>query len=96
MLLDIHMRSHVERLFGSIWDQIAITYLKPFETAKMDIMASAFGSSLEALEEGLSRLISNGKIPFRLDLCNQVCLIHLIPRITPHLVTPMTETKTKR
>jgi len=72
LLLDVHLRSHVETLYEDIRSKALIQYFSPFVTVDMTRMAEAFSTDVKSLEQELAKLIMAGSIPARIDSQNKV------------------------
>jgi len=67
LLVDIYLHKYTELLYEMIQDKIIIQFVIPYNTVSMVQMAQSLGMTLEELEHPLSRLISQQKIPARID-----------------------------
>nr|XP_046909650.1 COP9 signalosome complex subunit 1-like [Dermatophagoides farinae] len=71
-LLDIYLAPHVKQLYNLIRSRALIQYFTPYLSANLNRMASAFNTSVTALEDELMRLILEGMIQARIDSHNKI------------------------
>uniref|UniRef100_A0A287TP26 Uncharacterized protein n=1 Tax=Hordeum vulgare subsp. vulgare TaxID=112509 RepID=A0A287TP26_HORVV len=77
LLLDIHLREHLETLYNDIRHKAIVQYTIPFISVDLNTMASAFKSSVSMLEKELAALITENKIQARIDFHNKIlCARH--------------------
>jgi len=67
LLLDIHLHDHVKQLYEDVRSKALVQYFSPFVSIDMNLMATAFNVSVQALEKELAALIMAGQIPARID-----------------------------
>ncbi|KAI1301667.1 COP9 signalosome complex subunit 1 [Halotydeus destructor] len=72
LLLDIYLAPHVATLYNHIRNRALVQYFSPYISADMKKMASAFNTSVTALEDELMQLILEGQIQARIDSHNKV------------------------
>lgn len=72
LLLDIHLRDHVETLYDQIRKKALIQYTHPFVSVDLEMMANAFKTSVSGLEKELEALITDNQIQARIDSHNKV------------------------
>ncbi|KAE8807790.1 COP9 signalosome complex subunit 1 [Hordeum vulgare] len=72
LLLDIHLREHLETLYNDIRYKAIVQYTIPFISVDLNTMASAFNSSVSMLEKELAALITENKIQARIDSHNKI------------------------
>lgn len=75
LLLDIHLREHLETLYNDIRHKAIIQYTLPFISVDLNTMASAFKSSVSMLEKELAALITENKI--QVPLKRFLILVHI-------------------
>ena len=71
-MLDIYLAAHVKKLYNLIRSRALIQYFTPYLSANLNRMASAFNTSVLALEDELMRLILDGMIQARIDSHNKI------------------------
>ncbi|KAM9967382.1 hypothetical protein ACTFIW_001466 [Dictyostelium discoideum] len=71
LLLDIHLYKHVEVLYQRIRSKALIQYFSPYQSVDMNIMASAFNTTVTLLEKEISKLIMENEIQARIDSHNK-------------------------
>jgi COP9 signalosome complex subunit 1 len=62
-----------------------VLYFQPFETIRLDRMASAFGWSIDEVEHEVVALIQSGQIQGRVDSQNKVMIYGTMP---PCMMSP--------
>ncbi|KAK9147761.1 hypothetical protein Scep_006518 [Stephania cephalantha] len=62
LLLDIHLYDHVQTLYSEIRHKALIQYTHPFLSVDLNMMASAFKTSVAGLEKELEALITENQI----------------------------------
>uniref|UniRef100_T1J1H8 PCI domain-containing protein n=1 Tax=Strigamia maritima TaxID=126957 RepID=T1J1H8_STRMM len=72
LLLDMYLAQHVNTLYTQIRNRALIQYFSPYLSADMNRMASAFNTTLAALEDELMQLILEGQIQARIDSHNKI------------------------
>jgi hypothetical protein len=72
LLLDMYLSPHVNTLYMWIRHRALRQYFSPYKSADLRKMATAFNTSLSALEEELTLLILDGQIQARIDSQNKV------------------------
>ncbi|XP_014681339.1 PREDICTED: COP9 signalosome complex subunit 1-like isoform X1 [Priapulus caudatus] len=70
--LDMYLAHHVNTLYTQIRNRALIQYFSPYLSADMNKMATAFNTSLPALEDELMQLILDGQIQARIDSHNKI------------------------
>ncbi|KAI9567610.1 G protein pathway suppressor 1 [Boletus coccyginus] len=70
--IDMHLGVHVNDLTQHLRHTAVVLYFQPFETIRLDRMASAFGWSIEEVEQEVVALIQSGKINGRVDSQNKI------------------------
>ncbi|KAH0831324.1 26S proteasome subunit RPN7-domain-containing protein [Lanmaoa asiatica] len=70
--IDIHLGIHVNDLTQHLRHTAVVLYFQPFETIRLDRMASAFGWSIEEVEREVVALIQSGQIQGRVDSQNKI------------------------
>ncbi|KAF8713551.1 hypothetical protein AX14_012932 [Amanita brunnescens Koide BX004] len=70
--LDVHLSSHVQQLTNMIRSWAVVLYFQPFKSIRLDRMASAFGWTVEEVEQNVVSLIQSGQIEGRVDSQNKV------------------------
>lgn len=71
-LLDIFLAPHVNSLYSSIRSRALIQYFSPYISADLRLMAVAFNTDTNSLEEELMKLILDGSIQARIDSHNKI------------------------
>ena len=71
LLLDYHMRKHIDIILQLIKDKYLIQYFSPYNTVSIEHMANSFGMTMNELEGNVSRLISKDLLPARIDSRNK-------------------------
>ena len=66
-MLDMYLASHVSTLYTMIRNKALIQYFSPYVSVDLHRMASAFNTSVSALEDELTHLILDGQISARID-----------------------------
>ncbi|XP_076435246.1 COP9 signalosome complex subunit 1-like [Babylonia areolata] len=72
LLLDIYLAPHVAPLYAQIRNRALCQYFSPYLSADMHKMASAFNTTVGALEDELMQLILDGQINARIDSHNKI------------------------
>ncbi|XP_066992136.1 COP9 signalosome complex subunit 1 [Anabrus simplex] len=72
LLLDMYIAPHVNALYTMIRNRALIQYFSPYLSADMRKMASAFNTTVLALEDELMQLILDGQIQARIDSHNKI------------------------
>ncbi|XP_074595982.1 COP9 signalosome complex subunit 1-like [Brevipalpus obovatus] len=72
LLLDLYLAPHVRQLYYMIRNLALVQYFSPYLSADMNRMASAFNTSVSALENELMQLILDGQIQARIDSHNKI------------------------
>ncbi|XP_057757058.1 COP9 signalosome complex subunit 1-like [Arachis stenosperma] len=72
LLLDIHLHDHVETLYDQIRHKALIQYTLPFVSVDLQMMASAFKTTITGLEKELVALITDNQIQARVDSHNKI------------------------
>eukprot|EP00079_Xenopus_tropicalis_P027608 XP_012821921.1 PREDICTED: COP9 signalosome complex subunit 1 isoform X1 [Xenopus tropicalis] len=67
LLLDMYLAPHVRTLYTQIRNRALIQYFSPYVSADMFKMATAFNTTVSALEDELTQLILEGLINARID-----------------------------
>lgn len=73
----MYIAPHVNALYTQIRNRALIQYFSPYLSADMRKMASAFNTTVLALEDELMQLILDGQIQARIDSHNKVRYIYL-------------------
>jgi len=74
LLLDLHLRPHVDQLYADIRSKALVQYFSPFVAVDLCRMASAFNVEVDSLEKEIAALIMSGCIPARID--SQAKVLH--------------------
>lgn len=75
--IDVHLSLHVKFLTDLIRSHALVMYFQPFSSIRLERMATAFGWTLEEVEQQVVNLIQSGEIRGRVDSQNKVCsLMH--------------------
>ncbi|XP_076459503.1 COP9 signalosome complex subunit 1-like [Babylonia areolata] len=72
LLLDIYLAPHVPALYAEIRNRALCQYFSPYLSADMHKMASAFNTTVGALEDELMLLILDDQINARIDSHNKI------------------------
>ncbi|XP_074647226.1 COP9 signalosome complex subunit 1-like isoform X2 [Tubulanus polymorphus] len=72
LLLDMYLAPHVNTLYTQIRSRALCQYFSPYLSADMRKMASAFNTTVTALEDELMQLILDGQINARIDSHNKI------------------------
>lgn len=72
LLLDMYLAQHVNTLYTQIRNRALIQYFSPYLSADMNKMASAFNTTIVALEDELMQLILDSQIQARIDSHNKI------------------------
>jgi COP9 signalosome complex subunit 1 len=72
LLLDIHLHDHIETLYDQIRNKALIQYTHPFISVDLNMMASAFKTSVAGLQKELETLITDNQIQARIDSHNKI------------------------
>ncbi|XP_059990033.1 COP9 signalosome complex subunit 1 isoform X4 [Lagenorhynchus albirostris] len=72
LLLDMYLAPHVRTLYTQIRNRALIQYFSPYVSADMRKMATAFNTTVAALEDELTQLILEGLINARIDSHSKV------------------------
>jgi len=72
LLLDIHLHSHVERLYSMIHKKALLQYCSPFLTVQLDTMAKAFNCPIATIEANVIELIRERQLSARINRTEQV------------------------
>lgn len=67
MLLDLHLRDHVDQLFGMVRDRCLTQYFSPYLSVSLHSMAAAFATPVDEIEASMAKLIVDGHIAARID-----------------------------
>ncbi|KAK2463351.1 hypothetical protein APHAL10511_004662 [Amanita phalloides] len=70
--IDLHLSSHVQQLTNMIRNWAVVLYFQPFKSIRLDRMASAFGWTVEEVEQNVVVLIQSGQIEGRVDSQNKI------------------------
>jgi COP9 signalosome complex subunit 1 len=70
--IDIHLGVHVNDVTQHLRHTAVVLYFQPFETIRLDRMASAFGWSIDEVEHEVVALIQSGQIQGRVDSQNKI------------------------
>jgi len=70
--VDIHLSPHVTTLVNEIRNRALVLYFQPFQSIKLERMATAFGWSVDLLEQQIVTLIQKGEIQARVDRQNKI------------------------
>ncbi|GBE83515.1 G protein pathway suppressor 1 [Sparassis latifolia] len=70
--IDIHLSVHVTNLTNLIRSRALVLYFQPFASIKLERMSTAFGWTIEELEEQVVSLIQAGEIKARIDRQNKI------------------------
>jgi COP9 signalosome complex subunit 1 len=69
---DIHFGHHYDDLVRMITERFVIQYFSPYQTVDLRKMAVAVGMEMAELEKFVSRLITEGSLPARIDSANLI------------------------
>mmetsp|Transcript_37463 Transcript_37463/g.60668 ORF Transcript_37463/g.60668 Transcript_37463/m.60668 type:complete len:389 (-) Transcript_37463:225-1391(-) len=72
LLLDIHLRSHVDTLYDQIRSKALVQYFSPFVSVDLSTMAEAFNTTVTNLEHEVAHLIMENQIQARIDSHNKI------------------------
>jgi COP9 signalosome complex subunit 1 len=72
LVFDIHLREHVQTLYGKIRSKSLIQYVSPFTSVDMNRMAKVFNTSVTDLEREVALLIQDKQIKARIDSHNKI------------------------
>ncbi|XP_022650923.1 COP9 signalosome complex subunit 1-like isoform X2 [Varroa jacobsoni] len=72
LLLDIYLAPHVISLYAQIRNRAWIQYFSPYLTADMNMMAVAFNTTVQQVEEEMMQLVLDNQIQARIDSHNKV------------------------
>jgi COP9 signalosome complex subunit 1 len=72
LVFDIHLREHVQTLYGKIRSKALIQYVSPFTSVDMNRMAKVFNTSVIDLEREVASLIQDKQIKARIDSHNKI------------------------
>ncbi|KAK2164227.1 hypothetical protein LSH36_67g01013 [Paralvinella palmiformis] len=75
LLLDMYLAPHITTLYAQIRNRGLCQYFSPYLSADMHKMASAFNTSVLALEDELMTLILEGQINARIDSHNKALIL---------------------
>lgn len=70
--MDMYLAPHVRTLYTQIRNRALIQYFSPYVSADMRKMATAFNTTVAALEDELTQLILEGLINARIDSHSKV------------------------
>ncbi|KAF9237124.1 hypothetical protein BU15DRAFT_88846 [Melanogaster broomeanus] len=70
--VDIHLAVHVNDIARHIRNTAVVLYFQPFETIRLERMATAFGWTVEEVEREVVVLIQSGHIQGRVDSQNKI------------------------
>lgn len=70
--VDIYLSSHMKVLMDLIRSHALVLYFQPFSSIKLDRMATAFGWTVEHVEQEVVELIQSGAIRGRIDSQNKI------------------------
>ena len=82
LTLDIHLGAHIDALYKRIRDRALIQYVEPYVTVDLCVMAQAFNTTAEKVQDELARLIEEDKIRAKIDASE--CTLHALkenPRV---------------
>lgn len=71
-VVDIHFGQHVKNLTDLIKSRALVLYFQPFSSIKLERMATAFGWTIQQVEEQVVNLIQAGEIRGRVDSQNKI------------------------
>ncbi|KAF2076541.1 hypothetical protein CYY_002155 [Polysphondylium violaceum] len=71
LLLDVHLFEHVEVLYSKIRSKSLIQYFSPYVSVDLNVMATAFNTTVQSLEKEISKLIMDDSIQARIDSHNK-------------------------
>jgi len=71
-LLDIYLQNHVKDIYSQIRRKSVVAYFRPFSRVELSVMAEAFSTTSEELEEDLVEMIRAGFLDARVDLVERV------------------------
>lgn len=72
LMLDLYLAPHLNTLYSRIRNRALIQYFSPYMSADLEKMASAFNTTISALEDELMALILDGQIQARIDSHNKI------------------------
>ena len=67
LLLDIHLKANVEKLFASLTDRLLLQYFKPYRSVTIQSMSEKMCIPMDKLEANLASLIASKKLAARID-----------------------------
>jgi COP9 signalosome complex subunit 1 len=67
LALDIHLGKRADALYKCIRDRALIQYVEPYVTVDLSVMAKAFNTSAEDVQDELARLIEEDRIRAKID-----------------------------
>lgn len=73
--IDLHLSAHVTNLMNLIRSRALVLYFQPFASIKLESLSTAFGWTVEYLEQQVVSLIQAGEIQARVDKQNKVCVL---------------------
>eukprot|EP01026_Neomeris_dumetosa_P074899 TRINITY_DN7843_c0_g3_i4.p1 TRINITY_DN7843_c0_g3~~TRINITY_DN7843_c0_g3_i4.p1 ORF type:complete len:451 (+),score=45.50 TRINITY_DN7843_c0_g3_i4:107-1459(+) len=69
---DIYLSSHLQKLFVEIRNRAIVQYTQPYVNVDLNVMANAFTTTVDDIEQDLAKLIRNGRIVARIDSQNKI------------------------
>ncbi|KAG7155570.1 COP9 signalosome complex subunit 1-like [Homarus americanus] len=72
LMLDMYLAPHLNTLYTRIRNRALIQYFSPYMSADLEKMATAFNTTISALEDELMALILDGQIQARIDSHNKI------------------------
>ncbi|CAL4063569.1 unnamed protein product, partial [Meganyctiphanes norvegica] len=72
LMLDMYLAPHLNTLYTRIRNRALIQYFSPYMSADLEKMATAFNTTVGALEDELMVLILEGQIQARIDSHNKI------------------------
>eukprot|EP01133_Synstelium_polycarpum_P010566 gene10566-12291_t len=69
--LDLHLHDHLDKLYQRIRSKSLVQYFSPFSSIDLNTMATAFNTTVAALEKEISKLIMDDSISARIDSHNK-------------------------
>ena len=72
LLLDLHFERHVPAVCRAIRRRAMVQYAQPYAMIRLSVMAGVFGTHVDKVLVEVEQAISQGLMPFRIDVVNQV------------------------
>lgn len=75
--VDPHLGAHIQILIKLITNRALVLFFQPFVSIRLERMSTAFGWTVDELEQHVVALIQSGEIKARVDRQNKVCALPL-------------------